>query len=73
MLVAEPLDFKISWRSKPPDPYKPCTFVTHFQVPPLENTLCRPTQWSQGLSSLCQYTNGINTHSKKALVLNKFG
>ena len=34
---------------------------------------CRPRQWSPGLPSLCQYTYGINTHSKKALMLNKFG
>ena len=34
---------------------------------------CRPRQWSPGIPSLCQYTHGINTHSKKALMLNKFG
>ena len=71
--ISEPLDFKIFWRSMPPDPYKPCAFVTHFQVPPRENMLCRPTRWSPGLPSLCQYTHGINTHWKKALMLNKFG
>ena len=73
--VSEPLDFKIfvgEHASRPP--YKPCAFVTHFQALHLKiRSGCRPRQWSPGLPSLCQYTYGINTHSKKALMLNKFG
>ena len=34
--ISEPLDFKMFWRSMPSDPYKPCAFVTHFQVPHLK-------------------------------------
>ena len=38
--ISEPLDFKIFLGEHAPRlPYKPCAFVTHFQVTPLENTL----------------------------------
>ena len=56
-----------------PRPLQTLRLCYSFSSPPLENTLCRPTQWSPGLPSLGQYTHGINTHSKKALMLNKFG
>ena len=38
--IFEPLDFKIFLGEHAPRlPYKPCAFVTHFQVTPLKNTL----------------------------------
>ena len=40
--ISEPLD--ILGEHAPRPPYKPCTFVTHFQVTPLENTLWMPSQ-----------------------------
>ena len=43
--ISEPLDFKIFVGEHAPDPpYKPCAFVTHFQVTPLENTLWMPSE-----------------------------
>ena len=45
---------KFSGRTCPQVPYKPRAFVIHFQVPPLENTLCHLRQWSPGLPFLCQ-------------------
>ena len=43
--ISEPLDFKIFLGEHAPrPPYKPCAFVTHFQVTPLENTLWMPSQ-----------------------------
>ena len=74
--ISEPLDFKIFLEEHAPRlPYKPCTFATHFLVTPLIKICsgCCPRQWSPGLPFLCQYTHGINTHSKRALMLNKFG
>ena len=72
--ISEPQDFKIFLvEHAPRPPYILQAFVIHFQVLPLENTLHCLKQWSPGLPSLCQYTHGINTHSKKALMLNKFG
>ena len=76
--ISEPLDFKIFLGEHAPRPlYKRCAFVTHFQEsesPHLKiRSGCCPRQWSLGLPSLCQYTQGINTHSKKAFMLNKFG
>ena len=73
--VSEPLDFKFLWGSMPPDPptnLAPLSLILkslHLKI----HSGCRPRQWSPGLPSLCQYTYGINTHSKKALMLNKFG
>ena len=40
--ISEPLDILEEHAPRPP--YKPCPFVTHFQVTPLENTLWMPSQ-----------------------------
>ena len=70
-----PPDFKIFWVNLPPDPptnLAPLSLI--FKSPHLKiHSRCHPRQWSPGLPSLCQYTHGINTHSKKAFMLNKFG
>ena len=68
--IFEPPDIKIFGGNMPPDPptnLAPLSLI--FKSPHLKiRSGCRPRQWSPGLPSLC-----INTHSKKALMLNKFG